>query len=331
MHLLFEFGMNSDKWLLNESHGTVGFVDEFVTGFMKDVQGQISATFANGCTVSHVYEGNAEKYSKNVFFKNYSITLITSMIKEERVIYSGGFNPEDSISEDEEWNVTCRPTIVLHVSAPSAIRMQRTIPFVLGHELTHAYNIYKYAQEYGMYSLRKNIIKTQNYTNIKNYSHPMYGQNVQAIADMLYTLNRMERSAYIAQLKQEMEADGEWITDAESAMDLIRSTESYEKFRYLEKNIDTILNIRYEPIQNEILSATNAIIRGGKRKPFSNWEQLRRYYSAVWETWKKKYLITASKIAYDISARNNIMMDGDIMHRKINIKGNESKNKENKQ
>lgn len=319
-HLLFEFGIGTGKRKINESRGVVDSVNDFLIKFLDEVQGQITAAFSNRCTTKHEYEGNTEKYGCETFFKEFRILLSLSAINEERLSYNGGFEPFNSFFEDEEGNVICRPSINLRVLAASEIRMRRCIAFSLGHELTHAYNTYRYAQKYGINSLKRNILRTQNYGNLQHYSSPMYSHNTQAMAGVLYGLNRMERNAYIAQLRQEMAADAQWIKSAEDAMEVLKTTDSYERFKLLEKNVETILGERYEPVKKEILDATNAMIRDGKRKPFSNWHQLTKYFSYVWEDWKKKYLIMASKIAYDISARKNMELDGDLMNKKINLK-----------
>ena len=47
-------------------------------------------------------------------------------------------------------------------------------------------------------------------------------------------------------------------------------------------------------------------------KNFKNFDQVKKYYMKYWETWKKKYLTTASKIAYDIYAEHNPITDGNM-------------------
>ena len=70
--------------------------------------------------------------------------------------------------------------------------------------------------------------------------------------------------------------------------------------------------------QNEITYALNSIME----KKFTNYNQVRNYFSDRWRKWKKAYLIKASKIANDIYQENNMSLDGDFMNKNIIINKN---------
>lgn len=311
-HVLFEFIMHSARVPMNEEHGYVADANRFVVEFMPEVEKQISATCGQNGTLKHTYDG----VFNGGFFSDYEITIRTTLANSR---YSGSFSPFESISETNG-EIICKPIISVTVAGNNATILYRNIAFAIGHELTHAYNAFKYAKTYGLNALRKNITQGQGYAGIKEYSEGYYSQLTQAAAAVLYFLNRMERNAYIAQLKQELAGEHEWIKDSKSAMEAIKATKSYEKFLYLERNVEAILNMKDEGSKETLLFATNKIIRNNGQKPFNNFEQLKKYYANVWYKWKQKYLIVASKIAYDIYAENNLEMDGGIMNKETNLK-----------
>ena len=168
----------------------------------------------------------------------------------------------------------------------------------MGHELTHCYNLLQYALKNDKdpwYSIDRN-----RYFTIRNNVNFGIG-NVSALANILYTLNRMERNAYIAQLKQELLTKKNLIKDNKTAFDLIKNTESYKKFLYLEQQVNVIFTIIDEDVQKDLIDTLNNIMN----THFTTFKQLKKYFLIRWLKWKKAYFKNASKIAYDIFSSTN--------------------------
>ena len=156
----------------------------------------------------------------------------------------------------------------------------------------------------------------QNYSTINNAMFSNNTNNYKAIANMLYKLNRMERNAYIAQLKQELLNKKSNLKNTKTTFETIKETESYKKFLSLEDNIKILSNITDVMTQNEIINAVNTIMGTF----FSNYAQVKKYLINRWNKWRKKYIVTASKIAYNIFDENNPIIDGKNMNNDIMLK-----------
>jgi hypothetical protein len=89
----------------------------------------------------------------------------------------------------------------------------------------------------------------------------------------------------------------------------VLNSESYKKFENLERNFQILFGSDVsDEAKKQIIYYTNR----ATGKDFKNYNQLKKFYRAHWEVWKKKYLTTASKIAYDIYAEHNQMTDGNM-------------------
>ena len=197
------------------------------------------------------------------------------------------------------------------VSGKNIYECGNTFCVGIGHELTHAYDLWLYAVKNNKHPL--NSILNNKYNNISNARNGNIDtNNLRAVADMLYTLNKMERNAYIAQLKQELNTNKDKIKDMKSAYNLIYKSFSYQKIKGLENNINIILNLKNKSTQNGILQSLNTIMKTN----FTTWNQVKKYFLNRWLKWKNKYLSTAAKIAYDIYAENNVIIN-DINMNKI--------------
>ena len=288
-HVIVEFKRNGSP-ILSETHGYVSDIDDIIEYFKKIVEPQIIKTYdiINHKPVNNVYQS---KINLNTFFKRY--TLEVTFEKSVKTSYNGGMLPKSVFKNPSKGMWLCEPIINLNIKANNAVNAMRIFSFYIGHELTHCYDLLSYAKENDQdpwYNINKN-----KYFSIKNNMNFGVG-NTKAIANMLYNLNRMERNAYIAQLKQELFNIKDTIKDSKSVIYAIKNTDSYKKFLSLNKNMEIILSNTNKDVQNNLINDLNYIM--GKK--FTTYNQLVKYFSSRWRKWKYKYLSQASKIAYDV-------------------------------
>lgn len=294
-HIITEFARNFVPCLILEEHGYISDIDELIEYFKKMVEGQIQLAFSDGIpeTVTREYK---DKINFNTFFEYYKLNL--KIVPSNVLSYKGGAAPKSVYVHPQKGEWVCVPDIELTINTNNALNAMKTFSFAIGHELTHCYDLLQYAKETGQdpwYSLNRN-----KYFDIRNNQIFGIGNN-RAIAQMLYHLNKTERNAYIAQLRQELLSVKDKIKDSKTAIDAVKNTESYKKFISLENNINIIFGITDKDVQTDLLSYTNDIM--GKK--FTTYNQLKKYYLNRWQKWKYKYLTTASKIVYDVYSKEN--------------------------
>lgn len=318
-HIIYEFyaGLPNRENILIESRGVVSGLHDIVKAICKEFSDQIWETYSTKEEETRVYSGEVSEFGLESFFEDFSITLTTAY-GNDKSRYRGGLSVTKSFSDSEK-GVVCSPVISFYVIDNDPSDMARTIAFVIGHELTHAYNFYQYARKNNLTvrQMMVNFDDTQRYGDIMATKNSPGLNNERAVGDILYKLNRMERNAYIAQLKQELESNADKITDSNSAWKMVLNSESYKKFKNLEHNFQILFG---PDISNEAEKQIIYYTNRATGKSFKNYNQVKKFYRGYWETWKKKYLTSASKIAYDVYRDNNPMMDGDMSDTDVFLK-----------
>ena len=144
------------------------------------------------------------------------------------------------------------------------------------------------------------ILKSKNnYVNVVN-NLKNKDIDIASSAGILYLLDKIERNAYIGQIRQELIANQDKLTDWQSTFDVVKNSESYKKFLHLEKNVNAILSITDKKQQLKFIDALNKMMD----KSFTTYNQLQKYYWGRWLKWKKGYLNKITKIAYDVYKNN---------------------------
>lgn len=310
-HIIYEFyaGLPNRENVLMEARGVVGGLHEVVKAICEELSDQIWETYNAKKAETHEYSGKVSEFGLKSFFENFIITL-TTMYGDAKSNYRGGLSVTKSFSDSEN-GVVCSPVINLYVSDNDPSDMIRTVAFAIGHELTHAYNFYQYAHKNDLTvrQMTNNFDDVQRYGDIMATKNSPGPNNEKAVGGILYKLNRMERNAYIAQLKQELESEAESIKDSKSAWRAVLASESYKKFKNLEANFDIMFGAEMsDSAKEQIIHYTNR----ATGKNFKTFNQIKKFYMAYWEMWKKKYLTMAAKIAYDVFNKGNLMMDGNM-------------------
>lgn len=304
-HVIVEFKRhNTVPVLLKETHGYINDIDEIIEYFKKLVEEQIITTYST--TNESTTKSYSDKINFNSFFEWYKLRVTFEISNETK--YSGGMSPKSIFINPINGKWVCVPEINLTIKTNNVINAMKTFSFCMGHELTHCYDLLSYAKETKQdpwYSIERN-----RYFDIKNNMNFGVG-NTKACAHILYSLNRMERNAFIAQLRQELLSNKDNIKDSKSATEVIKQTESYQKFLLLERNVIIILNNKNKEVQENLIRDLNNIMN----KNFINYNQLVKYYLNRWRKWKQQYLSQASKMAYDIFAsdKKNLWLDYGVM------------------
>ena len=304
-HVLYEFmdGRPNRDNIIMEERGVVGGMSKVVECLSQNMIAQLAFSCDEGEDSVETYSGKISDDGTDTFFDNYTIELSFHFSDGS---YNGGTVIPRSFSDTEK-GIECHPYIYLHIYDTDLNSAIYKLRFCLGHELTHVYNMLQYAIKYGLKaSSMMTSMALQNYPNI---AHGMksYIPNEKAIADICYKLNRMERNAYIAQLKQELEEMSDTIIDSHTATEAIKRTESYKKYKNLERNVEILCSDNIsEKAKQEIIKYTNSIMM----TYFTTYKQVVKYYLGRWDRWKKKYLSTAAKIVHDIYDEHNAVIGG---------------------
>lgn len=312
-HLICEFYLvnGNPKTMINETRSVVSGLDTVINAFCDMISKQVQFVCdKNGSISKHIY--TSKLYPDvldgiNTFFKDFYI--LVNLKKNDKSFYHGKCSPK-SVFTDKDGKLLCVPNIEIEVGGKDENTILDEFSVGMAHELTHIYNFYRYVitnpDEDGNYNQKKLYYNISNSQRYRKISTAMGGQatNERAIGEMLYYLNRMERNAYLGQLRQELMAEKDVITDAKSAYELVKKTGSWRNFKYLEKNIFLLWSIINPVVQKQIVGITNDIT--GKK--FTQYSQVKKYFANRFEKWKTKYFRNASRIAYDVYLeKNNII------------------------
>ena len=314
-HIIYEFysGRMNPENILNESRGIVSGLHKVVKAMCKEFYRQVEETFKSNTPKSETYQFSTKEMGFDTFFDKIKVILSTTPSSNGRTTFKGGLNPMKTFQMG--YNVgdelICSPDIFYNVQCGSAKEMIALIESCLGHELTHAFNLYQYGVKNNLkpYQIMSNYRYAQGYAAISTAKESTYGSELKRpIGQLLYSLNRMERGAYIAQLKEELEAKADEITDSKSAWQAVLDSDAYRVYSYIERNVGTICSNDCTLEQREdILQITNDIMN----LHLKTYNQVQKWYGEQWYKWKTKFITTAAKIAYDVYADHNDLLDGD--------------------
>lgn len=297
-NLLTEFNRNDEINLLKEVHGYISNINEIVDYFSYIVRKQIRETIRLKSKITKTYR---KEITIETFFKSFNLTVTFEYNKEKRNHYLGGLHTNSIVkNRNGEWK--CIPIIELIIYGVDYYNFDSVFRFLIAHELTHAYDYLQYAKETNenpLYSLIRN-----NYANLAQNKMNPKNETIFSMANVLYHLNKTERNAYIAQIKQELLNRKTELTDWQTILKLIKTTESYKKFLYLQEQISIFAyDIKDEKTQNELIGYLNNLMQLN----FTTYNQLKKYFLTRWLKWKNAYLSKITKIAYDCYIENKGM------------------------
>lgn len=294
-HLLTQFLLKPKSDLkINEERHHLSEIDALTKYFYNLVKKQIRLAFENKTSITNIY---SEKIPIQTFFKYFKLDFTIEYSDDKSKHGYGGDFKNSSIFKNNNGEWVCHPIMSVKVVTDSWMKSSDIFLFVLAHELTHGYDHYKTAIDTG--KVPSESIAIQRYRKISDAINSKI-QNVSASAHMLYRLNRMERNAFIGQLRTELKRmDPEGMTFNEF-YEAVKITASFEQFKNLENNVVAVLNVTNNQTKKELIDALNDIMD----RKFTTFNQVKKYYWNRWLKWKKIYLRNASKIAYDVYYEN---------------------------
>ena len=118
-----------------------------VNAICNDMVKDILKTVSNKGTTTKIYSGKVSNYGLTSFFDEYMIVVKVSY--GEKTIYSGGLSMRESFLDSVD-GVVCHPHIDIEITGKDPSTIINTVSFAIGHELTHAYNGFKYARKNGL-------------------------------------------------------------------------------------------------------------------------------------------------------------------------------------
>ena len=300
-HILFEF-LHSDPSkvsLLYEGRSVVPGIETILEIFMSRFDRQIYDT-SNDNSVSNYWF--KEEEFQNAFFV--PVSILMKMSKGNPVINGGLVIGDGYTYNGEDTKLPLK--LEFEVSAPVESEFKRLIYYGLGHELAHAYNIWKYMIKNKKSFYFDDFNRSTRYSSFKKNYWDF--NNETAVKMMMYRLSRLEMNAYMAQLRNELYLKKDEIVDADSALKAIESTDSYKKnYEFLRRNI-AIINCSFidEETKRNFIEIVNYI--AGKN--FTTYNQVVKYFNERWFYYQKEYMKKASKIVYDIYSEKNSVIDG---------------------
>lgn len=293
-HLFIEFyysmTSNDDNINLNETAGEINELDKYVKVYEKKLTEALR----------FIQTKELLDYSFNVTEKDFSniktffdkILVTTNLTIEEivKIQKASGYQSKYSgFDENGIYNVN--------------IKINKLGPFnslfweakkTFGHELTHAYDDFnrrinnapsyeEHSEKSGYYYINSVLLNNE-------------GDNKEAIANILYYLDTMERNAYIGQLKTELSQYK--ITGSKSGYEALRKTQVWENMTYLEQQISDLNDINgkeeYNKTQKELLSYYNELTNSN----LNTYNQFVKVINIKYKKLKDKFITVVPKIIY---------------------------------
>lgn len=300
-HLMCEFKLHHASYVIpiNETRGIVDGIDKVINCFTNMVLPQIKEVFNINKTTTVIYDETSDEWKfSNIktFFTKFKLTLKIEHGKNNT--YNG--NTATNSVKTEGKTFICAPNITLNITATDIIKCGEIFNFCIGHELTHAYNLLQYALKNNTLP-NDNIMVKNKYRKINQATNNIIDNNYAITGQILYKLSRIERNAYIAQLRQELIDRKKEIKDYKTLFEVVKTTESYKKFLNLEANMAVLNGYLSDKSKLQLVSYLNNIMD----TEFTNFNQVKKYFNRRWNKWKKSYLSKAAKIAYDVYDQYN--------------------------
>lgn len=294
-HIKTQFALFNVGPMLNETRGVFDGINNVIDFFVKLLEKDVIAFFRGKensfqrIYTSYNYPINAE----GAFFKDYVMNI--TFKRSNGYGYNGGINA-DSVSKTKTGWVA-RPYFHLQIKSPDAATAINVLAIAVGHELTHCYNLFQYAIK-----TNKDTTSLPSKTGYDKITNSRISQSSidQNVGDFMYLTHRMERNAYIAQLKQELMIMKNNIKDSTTAYNAIKKTNVYVGVKMGEGFVKTINNMTNPEEQMEMINAFNK----ASGLKFSTFNQLVKYVNQRWAKFKKKFMIMASKIVNDVYLDN---------------------------
>lgn len=276
---------------INEAYGYISGIQNAMHGINRKVFNECEQLKKNGDTVAFYI---TEKDFPNVNNKFFDILRCTVTI-----IKSHTRACECEYVESESGKVGKKTIITLRVTVYGTAYEDiiDSIKSDLSHELIHAYQDITMRNDGngGIFAAHKGV----DYNGVIRLLQSE-NKDENALGCLLYNIHDTERNANIGQTYAELEAKKDSLTDVEHIMDEIKNTEYARQLRVSEKILDGITNEPNIEIKKVYLNAFNKVSGITTTK----YRKMIQYLKYILNRAKSHYYKQASKMAYDIYAKN---------------------------
>ena len=177
----------------------------------------------------------------------------------------------------------------------------KKLPLIIGHEFLHAYESWKCLLNGG-----KTLFDVAHQGHIlKNNQILKMSKNdiEQALADVFYYCNNVERRAYLAQLNQELLLYKNDIKDVESTIQVIQKTPLYNNLITLGKNLYTIREgINQYPTYKTIIVNYFKELTGENKSA----EYVLKYLEKLWNKTWQHFRLRTTRLVKMLFDSNNV-------------------------
>ena len=235
IHIAIDYINESNQYLLLEKYGLYDGCIELVNFIIK----KIKAKFNHKEQVFKLeFIKNNLKFN-NIFFKKLELTV--EFVKN--ITTNGLYNIDSKFDKETLLIDNVKIEIKLNINS-----FNHDIKSILYHELTHAWDDYNsYLQN------KEGLLKVIKNTKYFNYQNGKLSKNniKQILSDILYHLNDIEKNAYIAELRADLENNKNIIHGPKEAYDIIKKSIAYKNVMTAKNIIDGLKNNEYnEEITN---------------------------------------------------------------------------------
>ena len=318
----------SNKNILFESFGQIPEIDNYVDDLKTFIEEKIFPHIKDGGTYAEQITSPSVFYSvKNPFFTACKIGIIVS-IRDGNMSWGSYYNQDDSFFSDKCGYVEIKITV-------GASSCEQALSLVLGnfaHELTHAYDDFRYSKNGGTL---KSAVKKSNYE--ERLAVITLGKNVQQIlGKILYILSPIERNAIIGQISAEIR--NESVRSPKEALEAIKKTTAYSRYTLCKNGVEYLNGIDNIMDKTSLLIAYTKWVGYNKRtnkNPESGYDVRKNLtyegflseLNSMFKKWEHKFLNSIGKIAYmqymktaaPLVNESSYTFDSAIFHKQKNI------------
>jgi len=218
----------SESLAIDESYGVYNGLDDLIDYIMKDIKDFIKE-HGTGIAFRLVYDREELKELKNIYFGELEV-VINLTDNSGGAAYIGNFNEETLLIDKIEVDV-------------ASTNVSR-IPGFLKHEFTHGYTDWNAAIS-GCDKFKK-IASTHFYRGLQPTPNMSFSESY--TRSVLYFTMDYERSAFIAQLTEELRVNKAKIKTPDDALQIILRSQIYSTYRNL---YDTIVDYNEGNLDDE--------------------------------------------------------------------------------
>lgn len=271
-HIAIDYINESKQYILLEKYGLYDGCIELSNFIIK----KIKSKYNHKEQVFRIELRKSDLNFNNIFFENIQLTINF----EKNIKTNGGYYLESDFNKNTLLIKLVKIDLNLNLNS-----WESDIKNILYHELTHAWDDYNsYLQN------KEGLLKVNINSKYNNYLNGKLSKNnvKQILSDILYHLNDIEKNAYIAELRADLENNENIIHGPKEAYDIIKKSMAYQ-------NVMTAKDIIYGLKNNEYNEdITNAIYDYYRELNEVDWTNNKIKKKLIWQV--NSYIDKMNKI-----------------------------------